>query len=56
MSRPLVTVDGNEATAWVAHRLSEVIATERAVGIMLVKEMIGTLALDEAARRPSAWA
>ena len=26
MKRPIVTIDGNEATAYVAHKLSEVIA------------------------------
>ncbi|MCK5429963.1 MAG: pyruvate:ferredoxin (flavodoxin) oxidoreductase, partial [Anaerolineales bacterium] len=26
MNRPMVTIDGNEATAYVAHKLSEVIA------------------------------
>src|SRR5690606_36919092 len=52
MTRPIITVDGNEATASVAHRLSEVIA----IYPITPSSTMGELA-DEwsAQKRPNIW-
>ncbi|WKZ82016.1 MAG: pyruvate:ferredoxin (flavodoxin) oxidoreductase [Acidimicrobiia bacterium] len=52
MGRPVITVDGNEAAAWVAHRLSEVVAIYPITPASPMGELSDTWS---AAGRPNLW-